>query len=394
MFQQFKFSTLILAMLVFMPTALIAADDVKSMSWEQLVELRANSFKQLRKIIEEVQSVAQELQKNARSNEPDAAVEKDLLAQRQKLIEEYTAIATRMQKEIFPELQSKVIPQLEKNPQDEQTKEVAEELMQFHYARNNYPALLQVSSAVVKVDPQNDTAVNFAGVANFAEHNFENSNRILTLAEKNNQLLGDLGKQYLDISKTYIDYWKKEKAIREKEAAATGNDQLPRVKLETTKGDIVLELFENEAPNTVANFINLVEKGFYDGLKFHRVIPNFMAQGGCPFSKTDPQRAGSGGPGYSIDCEAYRPDARRHFSGSLSMAHAGKNTGGSQFFITHLPTAHLDREIAPQSVHTVFGRVAEGLDVARSLEKEDVIKSAKVTRKRDHDYVPETGPER
>ncbi|MDA7527356.1 peptidylprolyl isomerase [bacterium] len=166
------------------------------------------------------------------------------------------------------------------------------------------------------------------------------------------------------------------------------------MQFKTSRGDIVLELFENEAPNTVANFISLVEKEFYNGLKFHRVLPNFMAQGGCPLSKTDPARAGSGGPGYNIACEAYRKDARRHFSGSLSMAHAGKDTGGSQFFITHLPTPFLDKEVQPSSVHTVFGRVVEGLNVARELQKDDTIESATVIRKRNHEYVPETGPER
>ena len=134
-------------------------------------------------------------------------------------------------------------------------------------------------------------------------------------------------------------------------AAEAKADDLPRVLLKTSKGDIVLELFENEAPNTVANFIALVEKGFYNGLTFHRVLPNFMAQGG------DPTGNGSGGPGYAIACECYRPDARMHFRGSLSMAHAGRDTGGSQFFLTFLPTRHLNGQ------HTCFGRVIRGMDV-------------------------------
>ncbi len=134
---------------------------------------------------------------------------------------------------------------------------------------------------------------------------------------------------------------------------------MPRVRLTTTKGDIVIELFENEAPMATANFISLVEKHFYDGVPFHRVIAGFMAQGG------DPKGTGSGGPGYAIPCECYQPNHRSHFAGSLSMAHAGKDTGGSQFFLTFAPTPHLNGK------HTVFGRVIEGMDVLPKLERID-----------------------
>jgi cyclophilin family peptidyl-prolyl cis-trans isomerase len=181
-----------------------------------------------------------------------------------------------------------------------------------------------------------------------------------------------------------VDHWRAEAAIRKAESEA---DDLPRVKLQTSKGDIVLELFENEAPQSVGNFISLVESGFYDGLTFHRVLPNFMAQGGCP------DGSGGGGPGYEILCECYRPDFRRHFSGTLSMAHAGKDTGGSQFFLTFRPTPHLDGK------HTAFGRVIEGMDVLASLQRidpsspsagvePDRIVQASVLRKRDHEYQP------
>ncbi|NMG23056.1 peptidylprolyl isomerase, partial [Brasilonema bromeliae] len=147
-----------------------------------------------------------------------------------------------------------------------------------------------------------------------------------------------------------------ERAIREKEAKA---DDLPRVKLSTTEGDMVVELYENEAPNTVANFVSLVEKGFYNGLTFHRVLEDFMAQGG------DPTGTGSGGPGYNIPCECYQPNARKHFPATLSMAHAGRDTGGSQFFITFVQTKHLDGK------HTVFGRVIEGQEVLDKLQRID-----------------------
>lgn len=193
----------------------------------------------------------------------------------------------------------------------------------------------------------------------------------------------------------YDKLWAAESAIRDAEAKA---DDLPRVKISTTKGDIVVELFENEAPNTVANFVSLVEKKFYDGIAFHRVLPGFMAQGGDPLTKdADPRNDGTGGPGYSIKCECASPKARMHFRGSLSMAHAGPDTGGSQFFLTFVPTTGLDGK------HTVFGRVIEGFDVLDKLQridperpnpniKPDVITSATVLRKRAHEYAPVTGP--
>ena len=128
--------------------------------------------------------------------------------------------------------------------------------------------------------------------------------------------------------------------------------------IETEKGNIVIELFDKEAPKTVENFVKLINKGFYDGLNFHRVIDNFMVQGGCPTG------TGTGGPGYSIKCEI---NPKKHRTGTLSMAHAGKNTGGSQFFITHAPQPHLD------GVHTVFGQVKEGMDVVNSIKQGDVM---------------------
>jgi cyclophilin family peptidyl-prolyl cis-trans isomerase len=163
------------------------------------------------------------------------------------------------------------------------------------------------------------------------------------------------------------------------------------VKLKTSKGDIVVELFENEAPNTVANFITLVEAGKYDGLAFHRVLPHFMAQGG------DPQGDGSGGPGYRIRCECNKPNARMHFRGSLSMAHAGLDTGGSQFFMMFRPSGPI-AGYDLNGKHTVFGRIIEGLDVLSKIQRTenekgektnqdvDKIIEAKVLRKRDHEY--------
>ena len=176
--------------------------------------------------------------------------------------------------------------------------------------------------------------------------------------------------------------WEDELAIRETEEAM---DDLPRVQMITSKGPILLELYEDHAPNTVANFVSLAESGYYDGTRFHRVLPKFMAQGGDPNSLEGATgQAGTGGPGYTIKDEHTGEDIRQHFAGSLSMAKtSAPNTGGSQFFLTHLPTSHLDGR------HTVFGRIVNGLDIARSIEKDDDIVTITVLRKRDHDYIPE-----
>ncbi|MDR2170718.1 MAG: peptidylprolyl isomerase [Planctomycetaceae bacterium] len=180
--------------------------------------------------------------------------------------------------------------------------------------------------------------------------------------------------------------WEKEQEIRkiETEANKDPKTKLPRVELNTSKGKIVIELFENEAPNTVANFISLVEKKYYNGTKFHRVLPGFMAQGGD----------NNGGPGYRIDDECKKPETRKHFRGSLSMANAGPNTNGSQFFLTFVKTEHLDGR------HTVFGRVVEGIETLADIQRVDPddtdtpvgsideIIEAKVLNKRDHAYEP------
>jgi peptidyl-prolyl cis-trans isomerase B (cyclophilin B) len=141
---------------------------------------------------------------------------------------------------------------------------------------------------------------------------------------------------------------------------------------DTNRGAIELELYADEVPNTVANFEKLANSGFYDGTKFHRVIPNFMIQGGDPYSKDGKGRVGTGGPGYTIKCETHK-NTHKHIAGTLSMAHAGKDTGGSQFFICHSPQGHLD------GVHTVFGQVTKGMDVVNAIKSNDEVKSVRVT---------------
>jgi len=147
--------------------------------------------------------------------------------------------------------------------------------------------------------------------------------------------------------------------------------------IETNRGKMTAELYDKEAPNTVANFEKLANDGYYDGIKFHRVIDEFVVQGGDPFSRDLPEgdrRVGTGGPGYKINCET-AGNPHKHEVGSLSMAHAGKNTGGSQFFIvlSEDKTRHLN------GVHTVFGKVIDGLEVIPAIKPNDSMSKVRVS---------------
>ncbi len=248
--------------------------------------------------------------------------------------------------------------------------------------RDEYEAARQISDVLIKNNCDDKQIYGPASLASYALHDFDKAAEYLKPATEAGAAPAVYSQWNVNLAQ-YKTWWEEEQKIREAEAA---KDDLPRVKITTTKGEIVVELFENEAPDTVGNFISLVEKGFYNDTVFHRVLKNFMAQGG------DPEGTGSGGPGYNIYCECEKAEARRHFRGSLSMAHAGKNTGGSQFFLTFLPTAHLNGK------HTCFGRVIEGMDVLARLQRiepgaenspaPDKIVKAEVIRKRDHAYGP------
>ncbi|HEX7939285.1 MAG TPA: peptidylprolyl isomerase [Gemmatimonadaceae bacterium] len=146
---------------------------------------------------------------------------------------------------------------------------------------------------------------------------------------------------------------------------------------ETNRGTIVADLFDKDAPKTVENFEKLANSGFYDGVKFHRVIPDFVVQGGDPYSRDLPEgdpRIGTGGPGWKIKCET-AGNPHKHEVGALSMAHAGKDTGGSQFFMVldEGNTRHLN------GVHTVFGKITNGLDVMKQIRKNDVMTKVRVS---------------
>lgn len=252
---------------------------------------------------------------------------------------------------------------------------------------NDYENAARVATMLTDNDYESRELNMVAGIAFFCSNDFEKAGKFLKQA-KENAAINASGERYLGMVGKYKDLWEKEQALRQAEETAKN---LPKVKLTTSKGDIVVVLFENEAPIATANFISLVEKKFYDGLNFHRVIADFMAQGG------DPKGDGTGGPGYTIPCECYQENHRLHFRGSLSMAKGSqRDSGGSQFFFTFSPTPHLDGK------HTVFGRVVEGMDVLAKLQRTepgdrsvpDKIIKATVLSKRPHPYVPVTRPDK
>jgi cyclophilin family peptidyl-prolyl cis-trans isomerase len=257
-----------------------------------------------------------------------------------------------------------------------------------YLASDNYEKAADLAHVLVDNKLEHTHLDLLAGIAFFNTNDFIAAKKHLQAAKDKNAINQD-GQRYLESVDKYQEMWAKEQKIREAEEKA---GDLPKVKFQTSQGDIVIALFENEAPNTVANFISLVEKGFYDGLSFHRVIPGFMAQGG------DPNGDGSGGPGYTIPDEVKNANHREHFRGSLSMAKtAAPDSGGSQFFLCFVPTSHLD------GLHTVFGRVIEGMDVVSKLQRTegvpgkpepDKIIKATVVSKRPHAYKPVTRPDK
>ncbi|MDO4569097.1 MAG: peptidylprolyl isomerase [Planctomycetia bacterium] len=240
-----------------------------------------------------------------------------------------------------------------------------------------------------KIHEREPIMYEMAGINLFMTNRFDAARLCFNEALRNEELT-EAGGIYTELIPYYTAAWKVESELRKRDAA---KNDLPRVLLQTSKGNVVIELFEDQAPNTVANFIYLVEKGYYDGNDFHTVISGFLAQTGSRSAD------GSGNPGYAIPDEFARADARKHFRGSLSMANNGTpNSAGSQFFITLVPAPHLDGK------YTVFGRVIQGMEIISALERYDVasgtnetesgwneadkIVKAKVVRKRDHQYVP------
>ena len=256
--------------------------------------------------------------------------------------------------------------------------------IQYENARDNYEVSFQLADTIIAhPDGLSGNAGNFyatAADAAFGCMEFDKAEQWYAKAVSlNAQLDREATMRQREIPEQK-KLWAEELTLREKESQ---DDNLPRVLIRTNKGDITIELFEDNAPNTVANFINLVKKGFYKDIPFHRVLPGFMAQGG-------------GECGYCIDCERLKKDLvqRKHFRGSISMARTSMpDTGGSQFFQMFQPKAYLNGE------YTVFGRIIDGIDVLADIQRidpddevitvePDRIIEAKVLRDRGHVYEP------
>ncbi len=361
-------------------------DDKKSESEKAGGGTQQNLLEEWAKLSQRKRDIAEKLQQLQK----DFATADD--NGKRKIRDEFKLLVEEFQRKLAPRMEELGPKVYQQKPNDV---DAAEVVMRRAYTKNRYLQAAEIADRLTAANHATRFVVNIAGVSHFAIHDFEKARKILEEAAKKGQLDDRLARRFLQPAADYVELWKKEQEIRKREAAAKPDKQLPRVLFKTSRGDVELELFENEAPNTVANFVSLVEAKMYDGTKFHRVIPNFMAQGGDPNSvDDDPSDDGQGGPGYTIKCECFRQDARMHFRGSISMAHAGKDTGGSQFFLTHLPTYWLNPSQETQSGHTVFGRIVKGMDVVAALEVGDKLVSAKVLRKRNHEYKPEVTPDK
>lgn len=303
-------------------------------------------------------------------------------AKRGEIRKQYDRLIEETQKLELPVIEAAEAAFVEAPGADPQLAQFLGGMAIFQFDSENYEESLRLARLLIDNGLADKSIYDLAGVSAFSASQFEAAEKYLQAAQAKGGV-GPLARRCLDELEYYKEAWRAESQLRAAEDKA-GN--LPRVLLRTTKGDIELALFEDQAPIAVGNFISLVEKGFYNGLSFHRVLPKFMAQGGCP--KGD----GTGGPGYSIQCECYQPNRRLHFRGSLSMAHAGRDTGGSQFFLCFAPARQLDGR------HTVFGRVVKGLGVLAKIQRRDPsqpdqpvpdrILEAKVLWKRDHPYAP------
>lgn len=263
------------------------------------------------------------------------------------------------------------------------------------FGGDQYEKAMPLIDALIEGGYPDKNLYVWGGYSAVCLNEYDKAEKYFTMAQEKGALASppadEAGQQFYQTAQSWFANlgemranWEAEKKIREAEAQ---KDDLPRVKFTTSKGDIVLELFEDQAPIATANMITLVKSGFYNNVVFHRVLPHFMAQGG------DPQGTGQGGPGYNIESQFSGPDARKHFRGSISMANTGRpNTGGSQFFLCFVPTDFLNGR------HTCFGRVVEGIEVLGKLEridpsaqgpypKADKIISAEVVRDRGSDYA-------
>lgn len=311
--------------------------------------------------------------------------------------EQQAALAPRMLQltdrvhELYHQTQDLIEPAWMADPQNDEVVGYMLFLLASAIDEDQYEVAIDLAREMMakKIHEREPILYEMAGIASFMTNKYEVARLCFNEALRNDELT-ESGGIYSELIPYYIAAWKVELELRKQEME---KNDLPRVVLQTTKGNVVVELFEDQAPNTVANFVYLVEKGFYDNNDFHTVFSGFMAQTGSP----NPD--GTGHPGYNIPDEFTRPDARRHFRGSLSMAHnETPNSAGSQFFITLTPAPQLDGKYA------VFGRVIQGIEIISALERIDVtaettetdsglnepdrIIKARMLRKRAHAYRP------
>lgn len=307
--------------------------------------------------------------------------------------EEKEAIGENLQK--YAEYISKLYPKLldlaeaawlEKPSKDPEMLKFIVEVLEVRLATEDYESAQAILNGLLelKIPEILPDLYDVAGETAFMLNDFEKAGRYFAEAEAKN-VLSERCAAFKNDLPYYRTVWAKERVLRERE---TQKQNLPLVKIKTSKGSIVLELFENEAPNTVANFIYLAEKGFYDGLYFESVIPGFCAESGRSANSAD------GGPGYLIRDEFDEKNSRIHARGTVSMANDGKpNTAGSRFFIAFSPLRQFDGKFV------VFGRIVKGLDVLSKLQRidpanpdpmaePDLIEEVKVLRKQDHKYRP------
>ncbi len=309
--------------------------------------------------------------------------------QRPALEQQWAALVAKGN-QMIPELHQAAVQAYQEAPdQNIQITRFLFGLVEDYLQRDLYDEAWSICEVWLAQPPADLKYTSLAGRTAFCLNRFEQAEQLLQQAQQAGTI-DDQGSEFLSLIPDQKKLWAEELKLREEEdrlRQTNDPNRLPEVKMTTSKGEIVLVLFEDQAPETVGNFISLVEQGFYNGLTFHRVLPGFMAQGGCP--KGD----GTGGPGYQIYDEFDKPGARMHFRGSLSMAKtAAPNSGGSQFFITFRPTPHLNGK------HTVFGRVVEGWPVLAKIQRRnpddanppepDRIEKVEVLFKRNHEYQP------
>lgn len=303
---------------------------------------------------------------------------------------EFERLVDEWKSEIEPKMVSLALAKLKADPDSELASRLAEK-------DPDQRQVVAVTEQLIKAGKDVGPVLRLAGLAHFNMNDFQRSVELLEKARDKNAAPKD--PTVIDVARDFEKYWETEQELRKKEqaAAAKPETRLPKVLIETSKGNIVVELFENEAPNTVANFIDLVGKKFYDGQHFYNSRPLQAIEAGDPKSKPKYDknlRYGFGGPGYTIKTEATEDNARLHFRGSLSMVSYGKDTEGSLFSILRSPRPEWNPSAGGLGGQTVFGRVDKGMGVVDKLQNGDKIVKMSVLRKRPHKYTPKTSADK